>query len=72
VLRSGALASATPFALLLGHLQAFSLADQTQPFSSDANASASQQSEDLAVSETRVSPGELVDFLNQRCFFDSA
>jgi hypothetical protein len=67
-----ALACATPFSLPPGHLEAFSLADQSKPISAHRHALAAKDRVDLAISEARISLGQLVNAMNELRFFDSA
>jgi hypothetical protein len=67
-----ALASATPFPLLAGDLEAFSLADQSKTISPDRKAFASQYGVDLSIAEARIAIRQLMNSTNKPCFFDPA
>jgi hypothetical protein len=67
-----ALAHSTPFLLLLRHLQAFSLPNQSETVTAHRKAFGPQDGMDLPITEPRISLGQLVDSANQLRFFESA
>jgi hypothetical protein len=62
----------TPFTLLLEHLEAFSLPNQSETISTDRKTFGPENGMDLPIAEARIALRQLVNSANQLRFLDTA
>ncbi len=67
-----ALASATPFPLLTGDLEAFSFSDQSETISADRSSFGPKNGVDLPIAEAWIALRQLMNATNELRFFDPA